>query len=88
VVLPPTTGVFLELLSVLAGLPGALLPERTIRTGARLALGPAYENVDELRPRDWYVRAVRLQSLGAVLAGLVGLALASRDPDAEDGTDD
>jgi hypothetical protein len=75
--------VFLALLSLVAGLPGALLPERTIRVGARLALGPAYENADDLDPRAWYVRAVRLQSIGAVVAGVLGLLLAAREPDDE-----
>lgn len=77
---------FFALLSLVAGLPGALFPERTIRLGARLALGPAYENADDLEPRAWYVRAVRLQSVGAVVAGVLGLLLAARE--AEDGADD
>jgi len=75
--------VLLSLLSLVAGLPGALLPERTIKTGARLALGPAYENADELTPREWYVRAVRLHSVALVITGVVGLALAGRGGDAE-----
>ncbi|PSQ00238.1 hypothetical protein BRC89_02605 [Halobacteriales archaeon QS_4_70_19] len=74
----------LELLSIATGLPGALFPERTIRTGARLLLGPVYENADELTPRDWYVRAVRLQSVGMVVAGVFGLAQARRGEDADD----
>lgn len=68
----------LSLLSLVAGLPGALLPERTIRTGARFALGPAYENADELSPRGWYVRAVRLHSVALVVTGVLGLTLAGR----------
>jgi hypothetical protein len=71
-------GVILSLLSMAAGLPGALFPERTIRTGARLGLGPLYENADQLAPREWYVRAVRLQSLGLLLSGLIGFLFATR----------
>lgn len=74
---------FLALLSLIAGLPGALFPERTIRVGARLALGPAYENADDLEPRAWYVRAVRLQSIGTVVAGVLGLLLAAREAEGE-----
>jgi hypothetical protein len=77
----PTPDVLFSLLSFIGGLPGALFPERTIRLGARLALGPAYENADELTPREWYVRAVRLQSVGAVVAGALGLLLAARAAD-------
>lgn len=73
----------LSLLSLIGGLPGALFPERTIRLGARLALGPAYENADDLEPRAWYVRAVRLQSIGTVVAGVLGLLLAARTMDDE-----
>lgn len=77
---------YLPLLSLVAGLPGALAPERTIRAGARLVLGPTYENADALSPRDWYVRAFRLQSLGAVLAGVLGLLLdARRDENGDEG---
>jgi hypothetical protein len=77
-------GVILSLLSMAAGLPGALFPERTIRTGARLGLGPLYENADQLAPREWYIRAVRLQSLGLLLSGLIGFLLATREGAAVD----
>jgi hypothetical protein len=60
-------------LATVSGLLGALLPERVIGLGARLGLGPLYENTGELEPRPWYVRATRIQSLGLAIAGVLAL---------------
>jgi len=67
---------------VLKGLFAALAPRKTIvlATGAwRLA----FENVGELEPRGWYVRATRAVGAGLLAAGLTGLLPVARDQDDE-----
>lgn len=78
---------FLKALAIVAGTFGTLFPERTIDLGKRAALGAVYENPGDLRPREWYVNAVRLQSAGIALAGLVAVALTQVGRDEDDGDD-
>jgi hypothetical protein len=65
---------------VLQGLLAALAPRKAIvfATGA-WRLG--FENVGDLEPREWYVRATRAVGVGLLAAGLTGLLLVGPDDD-------
>lgn len=68
---------------VVQGLVAALAP----RTAIALATGAwrlAFENVDDLEPRGWYVRTTRAAGVGLLAAGVTGLLFVARDGD--DGT--
>jgi hypothetical protein len=59
------------------------------RTTLRLKLAPAtvaFENVGEIEPRPWYLRAARAAGMGMIVAGAIGLALESAG--GESGRDD
>jgi xanthosine utilization system XapX-like protein len=61
--------------AVVLGLLGALFPRSVIGLAKKLLLTPSYRNVAQLEPRDWYVTAVRVQSLLVALVGLAGIAM-------------
>ncbi|MFW6458498.1 MAG: hypothetical protein ACOCY6_03685 [Halodesulfurarchaeum sp.] len=61
----------LKLLAIIVGLFGTLFPSTVIATTKRVLLGPAYENVEDLQARTWYVAFVRLQSILLVSAGIL-----------------
>jgi hypothetical protein len=71
---------------VLQGLLAALAPRKAIvfATGA-WRLG--FENVGDLEPREWYVRATRAVGVGLLAAGLTGLLLVGRDRDEAEPSD-
>lgn len=59
---------------VLKGLVAALAPRKAIvlvTGGWRLG----FENVGDLKPREWYVDATRAAGVGLFVAGLTGLLL-------------
>jgi hypothetical protein len=64
--------------AVLSGLVGALAPEWAVGVMAKATLLGWYENPEDLRPREWVVDLVRLQSALLALAGAVGIALEFR----------
>ena len=59
------------------GLFAALAPEANLRLNLRL-WGFPFENPTDLRPTDWYVRAMRAAGVGMLAAGGVGLLLEER----------
>ena len=62
-----------ELLTILSGIVQLLLPRRVLDVAGKVLLA-GYENPEDLEPKDWYVKAVRVQGLITVLVGLFGLA--------------
>ena len=64
------------------GLLAAVAPRVSIRLNLKLA-GMGFENVDEVEPRDWYVRAVRATGVGMVATGGIGLLLEGRAGDGD-----
>lgn len=75
-------------LAMVSGVVGALFPERVIKLGAKLGLGPLYENAGDLEPRPWYVRSTRIQSAALALAGGAALAVGARETETADGDDE
>ena len=65
--------------AVVLGLLGALFPRSVIGLAKKLLLTPSYRNVEVLEPRDWYVTAVRIQSLLVALVGLAAFAMDKED---------
>jgi hypothetical protein len=65
----------LRALALVSGTFGALFPERVVETSKQAVLGAAYENPDDLRAKEWYVDAVRLQSALVAIAGLLAIVL-------------
>jgi hypothetical protein len=65
----------LRALALVSGAFGALFPERVVETSKQAVLGAAYENPADLRAKEWYVDAVRLQSALVAVAGLLAIAL-------------
>lgn len=63
--------------TVLYGLLSALLPRRALGLSLR-AWNCGLENVSELEPRPWYVRATRAVGVGMIATGLVGFVLEQR----------
>jgi len=61
-------------LTIVYGLMDAVAPRTTLRLKLAPA-GVAFENVEEIEPRPWYLRAARAAGVGMVVAGAVGLAL-------------
>ncbi|ELZ24137.1 hypothetical protein C475_12847 [Halosimplex carlsbadense 2-9-1] len=74
----------------LKGLFATVAPRLSARIAATMSL-PGFENVGELEPTDWYVRAVRATGVGMLAAGGTALLLESRaeaaDADDEDSTE-
>lgn len=67
---------------LIQGLVAAIAPKRSI--GLKLRLwGMGVENVGDLEPKAWYVRAVRAAGIGMVAAGIAGLSL-ERNATSED----
>ncbi|MFC7226913.1 hypothetical protein N0B31_05815 [Salinirubellus salinus] len=62
-------------LAVVSGTFGALFPGRVVETTKQAFLGAAYENPEDLRAKEWYVYAVRLQSALVAVAGLLAIVL-------------
>ncbi|RNJ26220.1 hypothetical protein [Halosegnis longus] len=62
-----------ELLTILSGIVQILLPRRVLAVAGKVLLA-GYENPEDLKPKEWYVKAVRVQGLVTVLVGLLGLA--------------
>ena len=60
------------LLAILSGSLQLLLPRRALAATGRVLLA-GYENPEALTPKDWYVKAVRVQGAVSVLVGVVGL---------------
>lgn len=67
-----------ELLTVLYGLVQVVLPRRVLAIAGKILLA-GYENPDDLEPKEWYVKAVRVQGVVTVLVGLLGLAKKKRE---------
>lgn len=68
-------------LLALQGLLGVVSPRRSLRLST-LGYRVAFENVGELEPRPWLVRASRIWGVGALVTGLVGVAVELRtEPD-------
>ncbi|APE95738.1 hypothetical protein [Halodesulfurarchaeum formicicum] len=63
----------MKLLTVLLGVVGSVFPRRVIEVSKTMALGPSYRNTEDLEPRQWFVTAVRIQSLLVLLAGVYAL---------------
>lgn len=61
-----------ELLTILSGIVQILLPRRVLAVAGKVLLA-GYENPEDLEPKEWYVKAVRVQGLATVLVGLLGL---------------
>ena len=59
-----------KLALLLAGIGGTLFPEECTDTMKQLLLRPSYENPEDLEPRTWVVKVVRIQSFLMVLIGL------------------
>lgn len=71
-------------LLALQGLLGVVSPRRSIRLST-LGYRVAFENAAELEPRPWLVRASRIWGVGALVTGLVGVAVELRaEPDDPD----
>lgn len=64
-------------LCLVQGLLSAVAPRLSLKLNAKLWLS-GYENVGELEPKDWYVRATRATGVGMLAAGGVALLLESR----------
>jgi len=77
----------LRALAVVTGTFTALFPERVVESARDAALGACYENPSDLRPKDWYVDATRLQGGLLAAAGLLAVALDALVGDRSDGAD-
>jgi hypothetical protein len=66
---------FFRTLTTLAGFVGTLFPELVVETARDATLGGFYENPGDLRPKEWCVRATRLQSALVAVAGLLAIGL-------------
>ena len=73
--------------TALYGLLSALLPRRALSLSLR-GWNCGLENVSELEPRPWYVRATRAAGVGMIATGLVGFALEQRASAAVGAADD
>ena len=67
--------------ALILGTLGAVFPQTLIDWTKRAMLWPSFENADDLNPRDWYVTAVRVQSVFVALAGLAVILLERRKID-------
>jgi len=80
---PPKIG---YVLLVLQGAVSVLVPRKAIGL-ATAAWRLGFENVGELRAREWYVETTRVLGVGMIVAGLTGLLVSARQ-DPSDGTVD
>ncbi|PSP37477.1 hypothetical protein BRC71_10920 [Halobacteriales archaeon QH_7_65_31] len=60
------------LLAILSGSFQLLLPRHALAATGRVLLA-GYENPGDLTPKDWYVKAVRVQGAVSILVGVIGL---------------
>lgn len=63
----------LRALAVVAGTFTALFPEHVVESARDAALGACYENPSDLRPKNWYVDATRLQGAVLAIAGVLAV---------------
>ncbi|QFU82817.1 hypothetical protein [Natronorubrum aibiense] len=69
--------------SALYGLLTALAPKRSLSLSLN-CWKRSFENVSELEPKPWYVRATRAAGIGLFTAGIAALALEERARQAAD----
>ncbi len=72
-----------KIIAVVLGAFGALFPEVLIDWTKRAVLGPCFKNAADLEPRDWYVRAGRIQAVFMGIVGLLALLIESRQSQSE-----
>jgi len=60
------------LLMVVQGLLSVFVPEKAIKL-ANVGWLAAYENPEDLEPREWYVEVTKVAGVGLLAAGLTGL---------------
>jgi hypothetical protein len=60
------------LLMVVQGLLSVFVPEKAIKL-ANAGWLAAYENPEDLEPREWYVKMTKIAGVGMLAAGLTGL---------------
>ena len=65
------------------GIVGALFPRSVIDGAKKLLLWPSYENPEDLEPRNWVVRFVRVQSLLLAVVALYTITNSKSIPDPE-----
>jgi hypothetical protein len=65
-------------LMVVQGLLSVFVPKKAIKL-ANVGWTAAYENPDDLEPRDWYVEVTKITGVGLLAAGLTGLLVSSAE---------
>jgi hypothetical protein len=65
-------------LMIVQGLLSVFVPKKAIKL-ANVGWLAAYENPDELEPREWYVDLTKITGVGMLAAGLTGLLVTSAE---------
>ena len=66
------------LLMVVQGLLSVFVPKKAIKL-ANVGWLAAYENPEDLEPRDWYVDMTKITGVGLLAAGVTGLLVSSAE---------
>jgi hypothetical protein len=66
------------LLMVVQGLLSVFVPKKAIKL-ANVGWLAAYENPEDLEPREWYVDLTKITGVGLLAAGLTGLLVSSAE---------
>ena len=66
------------LLMVVQGLLSVFVPKKAIKL-ANVGWLAAYENPEDLEPREWYVDVTKITGVGLLAAGLTGLLVSSAE---------